>query len=162
GAKTETIREGRLTTCTIASPPINRTSRYRILLNLDQAATFVRQEKPDVIESGDPYHLAWQTLEVAEELNIPVCGFYHSHFPEAYLRTALKYLGPLIKNIGMAYAENYIVRLYNHFDQTLVPSEFLVDLLQSWGVNNAIHFHLGINTDIFYPAVSQKRAALKI
>lgn len=162
GKKTETKREGQLITCTIASPPINKTSRYRILLNLRQAGDFLRQEKPDVIESGDPYHLAWHTLAVAEEINVPVCGFYHSHFPEAYLRTALKYFGPWVRDTGMSYAQEYIVRLYNRFDQTLVPSAFLVDLLKSWGVHNATHFRLGINTDVFYPAASQKRKALQI
>lgn len=162
GAKTETVREGRLITCTIASPPVNKTSRYRILFNLRQAGRFIEQEKPDVIEAGDPYHLAWRAIKVGNQLNIPVCGFYHSHFPEAYLRTALKYCGPKLKNMMLNWAQRYIVRLYNKFDATLVPSAFLAELLQEWGVSNVAPVHLGVNTSVFSPAAPVKQIREKL
>lgn len=151
GERTEVKREGRLTICTVRSPRINRTSRYRILFNLSHAAEFIRQEKPDLVESGDPYHLGWRMIEVARSENIPVVGFYHSHFPEAYLRTAFKYCGPWVSQVGLAYAQDYIVRLYNEFDATLVPSEHLALLLRDWGVDNARPVRLGVDTGIFKP-----------
>ncbi|MFH1067747.1 MAG: glycosyltransferase [bacterium] len=162
GAKTETVKDGRLTTCTIASPPVNKTSRYRILFNLRQAGRFIAQEKPDVIEAGDPYHLAWRAIKVGRELNIPVCGFYHSHFPEAYLRTALKYCGTRLKNMMLNWAQRYIVRLYNKFDATLVPSEFLAALLKDWGVSNVIPVHLGVNTAVFSPGAPAQITRAKL
>jgi len=152
GAKTAVTREGRLTTCTVRSPKINQTSRYRILFNLSQAGDFVRQEKPDLVESGDPYHLGWRMIETARAENIPVVGFYHSHFPEAYLRTAFKYCGPWVREVGLAYAQDYIVRLYNDFDVTLVPSEHLARLLRNWGVSTTKPVRLGVDTAIFRPA----------
>lgn len=161
GERTETLREGRLTTCTIASPPINRTSRYRILFNLRQASEFILREHPDVIESGDPYHLAWRAIDLGEELRAPVFGFYHSHFPEAYLRTIFKYCGPWLRDVGMAYAQDYIVRLYNTFDYTLVPSEYLAELLEEWGVFNTRHVHLGIDTATFHPQGGGESASLR-
>lgn len=151
GAKTEIIREGRLTTCTVASPRVNKTSRYRILFNLKAARNMLFQLKPDVIESGDPYHLGWNLVQVSHQLQIPLVGFYHSHFPEAYLRTAFKYCGPWVRDLGMAYAQNYIYRLYNSMDMTLVPSEFLAEVLKGWGVANTMPVHLGVNTDVYYP-----------
>jgi alpha-1,6-mannosyltransferase len=151
GARTEVIREGRLTTCTVKSPRISRTSRYRILFNLGQAADFIRQEQPDIIESGDPYHLGWRMIDVARIEDIPVVGFYHSHFPEAYLRTAFKYCGPWVREVGMAYAQDYIHRLYNSFDFTLVPSEFLARLLREWGVMTTQPVRLGVDTKVFCP-----------
>ena len=151
GAETGVVRDGRLTTCTVASPRINRTSRYRILFNLSRAAEFIHQEKPDLIESGDPYHLGWRMIDAAHGGNIPVLGFYHSHFPEAYLRTAFKYCGPWVREVGLAYAQDYIVRLYNGFDATLVPSEHLARLLESWGVNNSRAVRLGVDIEIFQP-----------
>jgi alpha-1,6-mannosyltransferase len=151
GERTEVIREGRLTTCTVRSPRVSPSSRYRILFNLRQAAEFIRQEKPDLIEAGDPYHLGWRMIEVGRELGIPVVGFYHSHFPEAYLRTSLKYCGPWVRDAVLAYAQDYIERLYNEFDFTLVPSEFLVKLLRSWGVMTAVPVRLGVDTTVFRP-----------
>ncbi|MDR1303802.1 MAG: glycosyltransferase [Verrucomicrobiales bacterium] len=154
GERTETVNEGRLTTCTVASPKINRTSRYRILFNLKQAAQMVYEQRPDIIESGDPYQLGWRMIQAGAELRVPVVGFYHSHFPEAYLRTALKYCGPWLREVGMAYAQDYIRRLYNTFDRTLVPSVYLADLLRQWGVRRAAAVQLGVDTEIFRPGAA--------
>ncbi|NJK92918.1 MAG: glycosyltransferase family 1 protein [Blastochloris sp.] len=151
GARTEVRREGRLTTCTVASPRINASSRYRILFNVHAAKEMVFQEKPDVIESGDPYHLGWAMLDAAQQLHIPIAGFYHSHFPEAYLRTVLKYCGPWLRDAVLAYAEDYIVRLYGDLDVTLVPSEFLAKVLAGWGLHNTAAVHLGVNTEVYFP-----------
>src|SRR4051812_28083109 len=108
GARDEVRREGRLTTYTIASPQVNKTSRYRILLRLSEVDRILHLERPDIIESGDPYHLGWRAINIGDELEVPVVGFYHSHFPEAYLRTVLKYCGSWIRDAVMAYAQDYI------------------------------------------------------
>jgi alpha-1,6-mannosyltransferase len=152
GAKTEVVRDGPLTTCTIRAPKLSRTSRYRALLNLKAADTILKELEPDIVESGDPYHLGWRVHAVGQELGIPVLGFYHSHFPEAYMRTALKYCGSWVRDAALAYARNYINRLYNSFDRTLVPSRYLAELLATWGVSNAVQVRLGVDTDVFSPA----------
>ncbi len=79
--------------------------------------------RPDIIESGDPYHVAWTALRAGEQTHASVFGFYHSHFPEAYLRTALKYGGAYLRDAVLSFAEDYIVKLYSRFTATLVPSE---------------------------------------
>lgn len=156
GARTEVVREGRLTVCTVKSPRVSPTSRYRIMVNLAQAAEFVRQERPDIIECGDPYHLGWRMIEAGRELQVPVVGFYHSHFPEAYLRTALKFCGRWVRDAVLAYAQDYIHRLYNEFDFTLVPSEELARLLRGWGVMTAVPVRLGVDTEIFSPGAREE------
>src|SRR5258708_24738418 len=80
-------------TYSIKSPLVSRTSRYRALLNLGAVQALLEKEQPDVIESSDPYQLAWKAISSGCALRIPVVGFYHSHFPEAYLRTTSKFLG---------------------------------------------------------------------
>jgi alpha-1,6-mannosyltransferase len=149
GAENKVVREGRLTLCTVRSPKVNQTSRYRVLLNLRQAEEMILHEKPDIIESGDPYHVGWSAFRVGDELEVPVVGFYHSHFPEAYLRTVLKYGGSWMRDVVLAYAEDYIRNLYNRFDRSLVPSQFLVDVLEDWGVTNAVRVRLGVDLHIF-------------
>jgi alpha-1,6-mannosyltransferase len=151
GSVTEHRSEGRLHTFTIQSPRIDRTSRYRIMFNTKAARDFIEDVRPDVIESGDPYHLAWSALRAGSELRIPVLGFYHSHFPEAYLRTVLKYGGDWLRDVVMTYAQDYIVHLYSHFARTLVPSDHLRQLLREWGVANAETMHLGVDTEAFRP-----------
>lgn len=154
GAKTAYLqegREGRLHTYTVASPPISATSRYRALLNQKELRRLLREVRPDVIESGDPYQVAWTAISEARSLNVPIVGFYHSHFPEAYLRTASRFGGPLVRNAVLAWSRRYVERLYNKFDYTLVCAQRLRDVLKQWGVNNVRPIKLGVDTDAFQP-----------
>lgn len=164
GAETRVKKEGRLTLCTVRSPKLDRTSRYRLLLNLPVAEEMILRERPDIIEAGDPYHLGWRTIHVADRLGVPAVGFYHSHFPEAYLRTVLKFCGSWVRDVVLAYSEDYIRNLYNHFDRSLVPSQFLVKVLRSWGVMNTERVRLGVDLTSFYPGPADPgvRAELNI
>jgi alpha-1,6-mannosyltransferase len=143
--------EGPCVTYTIRSPRVDTTSRYRALLRLGRVREILRAEHPDLVECGDPYHVAWSALDECDSLGIATTGFYHSHFPDAYLRTAGKYLGRLGADWLQDVAENYIARLYTRFGATLVPSPHLRDLLYSWGVRNAHEVTLGVDTETFYP-----------
>ncbi len=151
GSETRKRDEGRIRIYTIASPLINRTSRYRILTRLHLVQQIFEQEKPDLIESGDPYQLAWKAVKCGGALGIPVTGFYHSHFPDAYIRSVARYLGrPGIK-IAEKISRRYIRSLYNRFERTLVPAPALSRLLAGWGVQNVENIDLGVDVDIFSP-----------
>lgn len=144
-------RSGRLHCYTVRSPQLEKKSRYRIILNTPRVESILREICPDVIESGDPYHLPWICQKVGRQLHIPVCGFYHSHFPEAYLRTILKYAGEWMRDVAMAYSQDYILRLYNDFSRTFVPSPGLIQILKEWGVENVTPLPLGVDTSVFKP-----------
>jgi|GEM_PF-103466 len=151
GAKTQYTREGRLHTYTVASPPISATSRYRALLNQKEVRRLLREVRPDVIESGDPYQVAWTAIGEARALGVPIVGFYHSHFPEAYLRTASRFGGPLVRDAVLAWSRRYVARLYNKFDYTLVCAQRLREVLNQWGVANVRPIKLGVDTNAFQP-----------
>ncbi|MHA3772219.1 glycosyltransferase [Verrucomicrobiota bacterium sgz303538] len=136
---------------TIRSPLISKTSRYRVLLRLEAIERILEREKPDIIESGDPYQVAWKAVHSGSALGIPVVGFYHSHFPEAYLRSAQKFLGATATEFILDLSRRYIRNLYNRFERTLVPSPALGEVLEQWGVRNIAHTDLGVNTEIFRP-----------
>jgi alpha-1,6-mannosyltransferase len=151
GARDEVIHEERARIYTIRSPLISRTSRYRLLLRLEAIEEVLMRERPDLIESGDPYQVAWKAVHSGTALRLPVIGFYHSHFPEAYVRTARKYCGPLVTEMFMDFSRRYIRALYNRFARTLVPSPALGDVLASWGVRNVVPTDLGVDTATFHP-----------
>jgi len=148
-------RDGRLHLHTIQSPRLDffsrYPSRYRLILNTRLVLDMLDDIRPDIIESGDPYHVAWTALRAGDQTHASVFGFYHSHFPEAYLRTALKYGGSWVRGAVMSFAQDYIVNLYSRFTATLVPSEPLRDLLHGWGVTNAVTLNLGVDTHAFQP-----------
>ncbi len=156
GSETRYERDGRLHLHTIRSPRLDffsrYPSRYRLILNTRLVLDLLDDIRPDVIEAGDPYHVAWTALRAGAQQHAPVFGFYHSHFPEAYLRTALKYGGSWLRDAVLSYAEDYIVRLYSRFAATLVPSEHLRQLLAGWGLTNTVTLNLGVDTDAFRPA----------
>ncbi len=151
GAKTEMVESERSRVYSIRSPLLSRTSRYRALVNLRAIEEILERERPHLIESGDPYQVAWKAIASGVGLRIPVVGFYHSHFPEAYLRTSSRFLGRTATEFVMDIARRYVRQLYNQFEATLVPSARLGSLLQAWGVRNVHAVDLGVNIDVFRP-----------
>lgn len=137
---------------TIASPLVSRTSRYRALLKLHLVEEVLEREQPDIIESGDPYQLAWKAVASGRGLGIPVVGFYHSHFPEAYIRSVAKYFGNVAISIAEDISRNYVKALYNSLERTFVPSPILANLLRQWGVEQVENIDLGVDTEIFRPS----------
>ena len=151
GERTERRLDGLSSVYTIRSPLVSRTARYRALLNLTAVEEILENERPDVIESGDPYQVAWKALASGHALRIPVVGFYHSHFPEAYLRTIGKFFGPIAVEITRDVARRYVRELYNRFAATIVPSPALARVLSDWGVRNTRLGELGVDTRLFRP-----------
>ena len=111
----------------------------------------LERERPDLIESSDPYQIGWKAIAAGRTLGVPVVGFYHSHFPEAYLRGSARFLGKRGTQRAMKLTRAYVRKLYNRFQATLVPSETLSDLLCQWGVRNVRPVRLGVNTAVFKP-----------
>jgi alpha-1,6-mannosyltransferase len=158
GPKTEVTTNARSRVYSIRSPLVSRSSRYRALLNLRAIEEILERERPDLIESSDPYQIGWKAIAVGRALRVPVVGFYHSHFPEAYLRGGTKFLGKRGTQRAMNLTRAYVRKLYNHFQATLVPSETLGDLLSKWGVRNVRPVRLGVNTGVFKPVPDDKAA----
>lgn len=159
GEKTERREEGARITYTIESPLVSRTARYRALLNLTLIEEALERERPDLIESGDPYQVAWKALASGRALGIPTVGFYHSHFPDAVLRSVAKYFGSISVMMAEEIGHRYVTALYNRFERTLVPSQGLSSLLRDWGLENIETLELGVDTGIFFPDAQRGRDA---
>ncbi|QSR89579.1 glycosyltransferase [Methylacidiphilum caldifontis] len=156
GEKNQHFVDQSVHTITIRSPRLDKTSRYRVIFNLKALSCLIDEIKPDVIEVGDPYQLAWFVLKKARRLKIPVIGFYHSHFPEAYLRTCSRYGGKLLEAAFRSMAKSYIVKLFSKFKLTVVPSYKLCDLLKNWGLINSVPLPLGVDTEHFNPGTKEE------
>jgi alpha-1,6-mannosyltransferase len=143
GERTELVTGERSRIYSIRSPLVSRAARYRALINLGALGRILERERPDIIESSDPYQVGWKAVSAGRALKIPVVGFYHSHFPEAYLRGPAKFL--------RGAAQTYVRELYNRFEATLVPSQPLAEVLTNWGVLNTRVVNLGVNTENFSP-----------
>lgn len=145
-------RNGRLTTHYIRSPKVSFSSHYRLVLATHRVDDIIASEKPDIIEAGEPYQLAWACLRSGALISKPVVGFYHSHFPESYLRTLNRFLGKMPASLIEKYSYHYIRQLYNQFSHTLVASPKLEKILNEIGVSNTKIVPLGVETDVFEPS----------
>jgi alpha-1,6-mannosyltransferase len=99
--------------------------------------------EPDLIEVGDPFHLAWSALAAGKELNVPVIGFYHCDLPH---RLATRF-GARAQRLASA----YISQLYSRFDLVIAPSRVMVQRLEELGVEPVMHQPLGVDTEVFHP-----------
>ena len=152
GDRDRRVEAERSRTYLIKSPLVSRTSRYRMIVRLGAIERVLLREKPDLIECGDPYQVAWKAVLSGRALEIPVVGFYHSHFPEAYVRTAQKFFGQTVTELFLDVSRRYIRALYTRFERTIVPSPALGQVLAAWGVDNVTHSDLGVDTAVFRPA----------
>src|SRR5207302_3647787 len=100
---------------------------------------------------SDPYQVGWKAIAFGKSARVPVVAFYHSHFPEAYLRGASKLLGRRAGTSLMSAARRYVRKMYNRFEATFVPSEPLAEILEAWGVRNTQLVRQGVNPDTFRP-----------
>jgi len=160
GATTEMQGDATSRMYTIMSPLVSRTSRYRAMTRLHLVEEVLEKERPDIIESGDPYQVAWKAVASGRGLDIPVVGFYHSHFPEAYIRTVAKYFGKIAVSIADDICRRYVKTLYNRFARTFVPSPVLARVLGSWGVERVHTVDLGVDAEIF-TSEGKGRAAVR-
>jgi alpha-1,6-mannosyltransferase len=61
-----------------ASPPIPFGGGYRLPLRMRALREQLARLSPDLLEVGDPYHIAWHALRVARERRVPAVAFCHS------------------------------------------------------------------------------------
>ncbi len=164
GERTEVTAGKRGRVYSIRSPLVSRRTLYRVLLDRGALEEVLAHERPDIIETSDPYQLGWWTAGIGERLRIPVVAYYHSHFPQAYLREPARWLGRKGQKWAMRGAEAYVRSLYNRFEATLVASAQLAAVLREWGVVNVRESPLGVNADVFQPHAdeSEVRAELGI
>lgn len=117
---------------------------YRFVLSRRQAAAAIASAQPDLIESADPYRMAWACLDVARQRAIPTLAFCHSNLP----LVAGRHFGAGAER----WAQRYLQRLYEQFDLVLAPSRCVVQALRGWGLERVQRQPLGVDCALFHPA----------
>ena len=128
---------------TIASPRIPYGHGYRLPLSMQHWSDVICGLKPDVVEAGDPYHLAWATLKAAQRLDIPAVAFAHSDFPRVLAMRAGARAG--------RWADIYMRKLYSRFALVMAPSEQVAARLRQLQIKRVAVQPLGVDTHLFHP-----------
>ena len=127
---------------TLPALPLGRTG-YRVPLRGAAWTQALCRLRPDVIEAGDPYRLAWAALAAGQRLGVPVIGFYHSDLP--------RLLETRFGRPARVLAERYVRRLYGRFTEVLAPSRSMAEHLRTVGVERVGVQPLGVDTSAFHP-----------
>ncbi len=134
--------------------PLPGSGGYRLPLGRARLSRLIEAQAPDLVESADPYPLAWATLDATARLRIPAVAFCHSHLPLLAARWIGGPEGVRTRRGAWAarHARDYLVDLYNRFDLVMAPSQGLVHQLRDWGVAHAELQPLGVDCAAFRPS----------
>lgn len=134
--------------------PIPGSGGYRFVLHRAGATRAMVRAAPDIIESADPYSLAWSALAAARELQVPAVAFAHSNLPAlaARLLGGVRGREHALGRWASRRARHYLVDLYRRFDAVLAPSQTLARQLRRWGVPRVSVQPLGVDCSVFRPA----------
>ena len=133
---------------TLPSLPLPGSGGYRLPVRRRVLAQALVNLSPDLIEAGDPYRLAWSTLDAAKQLRVPAIAFCHSNLE----LLAAGWAGRPLARAAARAARRYARRLYEQFDLVLAPSESMRRHLLEWGVTRVAHQPLGVDSTLFHPA----------
>lgn len=161
GDRTKQVEGGRSQIWTVRGPLVNRTSRYRWMLDLPALLKILYANRPDVVEAGDPYHAAMVARNWANRRGSKFYMFYHSHFPDAILRTVLKFAGSWARSVTEQLAGDYLRHLATGGQGVFVGSQHLRQILEGWGVPRLIHLPLGVDTKTFHLVTPTKKQEIK-
>jgi alpha-1,6-mannosyltransferase len=118
--------------------PVDRRAIARVLVGM----------RPDLIEAGDPYRVAWGALDAARTLGIPALACCHSNIVAMARLAAGRHLARAAARL----AERYARRVYRGFDLVLAPSRSMAAHLHEWGVARVACQPLGVDTMRFHPS----------
>ncbi|MCW5659603.1 MAG: glycosyltransferase [Burkholderiaceae bacterium] len=143
--------------------PLPFSGGYRLPLRRAAAARLIAAQRPDVIEAGDPYRLAWAAIDAARWCGVPAVLFCHSDISTLAGHTIARgrLLGAQRSQAWARRAEarvdRYLSRLCDRFDLVLAPSRAMQQRLQALGVLHAQVQPLGVDTRVFHPAARDER-----
>lgn len=151
GGRQDCSRTGNRLTRTLPAPLIPGGHGYRFPLRVDPWIDALIQCRPDLIEVGDPYRLAWAGLKAGALLDVPVVGFFHSDLERLM---AVRFGG-----WTRGAVRRYMQRLYGRFDWVFAPSRIMADQLRQLGLRRVSSQPLGVDTGLFDPR--RRDAALR-
>ncbi len=127
--------------------PLN--NDYRVALpGQKQIKEKLEQFRPDILHFNSPCSLGYAAIKYGKTHNIPVVATYHTHFA-SYARY---YRIKMLERFSWSYFRN----IYNSCEKLYVPSEPLVDELQTHRIANLQYIPHGVDTNVFHPRFRNK------
>lgn len=108
-------------------------------------------QRPDIVHVATEGPLGWSAVAAARKLHLPITSSFHTNF-QSYTR---HYGLGLLKTP----VENYLRKLHNHTQTTMVPTRALMLELQNRGYHHVKLLSRGVSNTLFCP--SKRSLALR-
>ena len=127
-------------------------SGYRMTLNSGPILSAINDFMPDVIEVGSPWVMPSLVRKASGSGRIPTVGFYHTDYPESYIRPlAEKIFPPRTAGVMVGLAERHLLKTYSRMDGVFCASRGLLTRLHGIGLRRLFHTPLGVDPQLFTP-----------
>jgi glycosyltransferase involved in cell wall biosynthesis len=100
--------------------------------------------RPDIVHVATEGPLGWSAVAAARKLRLPITSSFHTNFHSYSKHYGLSLLKTPI--------ENYLRKLHNRTQVTMVPTRALMLELQQRGFDNVILLARGVASELFSPA----------
>jgi glycosyltransferase involved in cell wall biosynthesis len=101
------------------------------------------ERRPDIVHVATEGPLGWSAVTVARKLQLPVTSSFHTNFHHYSQHYGIGLFRTIV--------DNYLRKLHNLTDATMVPTKAMMQELQERGYNNVTLLSRGVATDLFSP-----------
>ena len=151
GASPGVERLGRTVIYRLPSVPLLR-SGYRLTLQSGPLLDVVNDFRPDLVEIGSPYIAPRLARSVLGTEGTPVVGFFHTNYPESYVKPATRrLLGEDAASRLTELAWRHVARTYSRMTAVFAASRSVLSALHRIGLRRLFLTPLGVDTDLFRP-----------
>jgi alpha-1,6-mannosyltransferase len=116
---------------------------YRWPMRVPSWTRAICAKRPDLIEIGDPGPVGWAALRAARMLDVPLIAFCHSD--------VVRIAAERLHRSAATAVQHYVRMLYRRCDLVIVPSLYMRDRLQRWGIARTAVRPLGVDLHTFSP-----------
>ena len=128
-------------------------SGYRVSLSSGPFLSAINDFRPDIIEIGSPWVLPSIVRRVIGSDSIATVGFFHTNYPESYIRPlAERLLPPGVARFLFDLSVRSVYRTYSRMDAVFCASRKLLDGLHRAGLRRLFHTPLGVDAEVFAPS----------
>ena len=143
--------KGRARRYWIKGPPMPGAPQYRWISRSGELRRILKAERPHLIEVGAPYLSPWLIRRATRGLDVRIVGFWHSTYPKAYVREALKVAGSVPARLGEWAAWKYAKATYGRYDAVFAASDHVANELVRQKIEPVFRTPLGVNTSLYHP-----------
>lgn len=144
--------DGNSRVCEVESVPLLN-SEYRLIVDSGGLISVFGDFRPDIVEIGSPYLLPSLTKKALGDSRIPTVGFFHTDYPDSYIRP---YAGDLFPRkfaeLLTRLAWRQVGRTYGRMTAVFAASRFALEKLHAAGVERLFLTPLGVSTSLFTPS----------